>query len=105
MKKVVLGLMLTAIAVGGSAFTNAKKAINEGYLIQPLSGIFFRSANATGVCFNLLSIQSCVYAVNPTSKINIPSQTYYSDNDVNNFIAQGWLDEVPTSNNGLYIIE
>ncbi|WP_158799777.1 hypothetical protein [Pedobacter sp. L105] len=104
MKKVVLGLMLTAIAVGGSAFTNAKKAINEGYLIQPLSGIFLRASNANGGCFNLLSTLSCAYSVNAAGKINIPAQAWYSADDVNDFIAEGWLDEVPYSNHGLYII-
>jgi len=81
MKKVVLGLILTAIAVGGSAFTNVKRNINEGYLIQTLAGVFLRSTSATGVCFSLGGGLYFVYSVNADGKANIPSQAWYSRDD------------------------
>jgi|GEM_PF-1893440 len=103
MKKLLLGLMLTAVAVGGSAFTNAKKNINDNYLVQPLSGIFLRAATANGACLNLLSNVQCKYAVNAMGRANIPSQAWYSTAEVLDFIDEGWLDPVQYSNAGLYI--
>lgn len=106
MKKVVIGLLLAAIAVGGSSFTNAreKKAINENYLVQTLIGVFLRQSTATGACLNLGAGLYCIYAVNPTGKSNIPAQSWYSSDDINNFIANGWLDMVPLANQGLYLL-
>ena len=103
MKKLLSGLMLAAVAVGGSAFTNAKRNINENYLVQPLAGIFLRETTANGGCINLLATIQCKYAVNALGKANIPVQSWYSTDDVLDFIAEGWLDPVQYSNGGLYV--
>lgn len=104
MKKVVLGLMLAAVAVGGSAFTNAKKAINDGYLVQPISGVFIRYNVAGGSCYNLHSGMSCQYSVTMSGKVNIPSQVLYDNYDIQEFLDEGWIEEVPFSNHGIYLI-
>lgn len=104
MKKLLLGLTLAAIAVGGSAFTNAKKSVPENFLIQPSSGLFIRATTANGSCLNLLSGLQCKYVITDLGKWNIPSKTLYVSQDINDYLSQGWLEYSPTAADGLYLI-
>jgi len=104
MKKLLFGLALAAIAVGGSSFTNAKKTITENFLIQPISGVFVRTMTANGSCLNLYSGLQCKYVVTDLGKWNIPSQALYFSEDIISFLGQGWIEVSPTANKGLYLI-
>lgn len=106
MKKLLFGLMLAAIAVGGSSFTNAKakKTIGENFLIQPIPGVFIRAITANGSCLNLLSGYECKYVVTNLGKWYIPSKTTYTGQDVDDYLNDGYLEYSPTSCAGLYLI-
>jgi hypothetical protein len=104
MKKLLFGLALAAVAVGGSSFTNAKKSIPENFLIQPISGIFTRAVTANGSCLNLYSGLQCKYVITDLGKWNIPSKTLYVSEDITEYLNEGWLEFSPTSNKGLYLI-
>lgn len=106
MKKLLFGLMLAAIAVGGSSFTNAreKRTISDNFLIQPIAGIFIRAVTANGSCLNLLSGWQCKYVVTDLGKWYIPSKTIYTTTDIDEYLDEGYLEYSPTSCAGLYII-
>jgi len=104
MKKLLFGLALAAIAVGGSSFTNAKKTITENFLIQPLSGVFVRTITANGSCLNLNSGLYCKYVVTDLGRWNIPSKALYFTEDIEEYMNEGWLELSPTANRGLYLI-
>lgn len=105
MKKLVLGLVLAAIAVGGSSFTNVKKkSVVENYFIQPISGIFVRANTANGNCINLGVGPYCKYAITPAGRSNIPSLAWYDSNQVEDYLAEGWLEMTQVSAKGLYFI-
>ena len=104
MKKLVLGLVLAAVAVGGSAFTTPKKSIVENFLIQPLTGIFLRTTTANGACLTLLSGLQCKYAVTPAGRLYIPVQAWYTSQDVLTFLYAGYIEEVELASEGLYLI-
>ena len=104
MKKLLFGLALAAIAVGGSSFTNAKKTITENFLIQPISGVFVRAITANGSCLNLYSGMQCKYVVTDLGRWNIPSKALYFSEDIAEYLDEGWLELSPSSNKGLYLI-
>ena len=104
MKKLVLGLMLAAVAVGGSAFTTPKKSIVENFLIQPLTGIFLRVTTANGGCINLLSTLQCRYAVTSAGRLYIPAQAWYTNEDIISFLNAGYIEEMQVTANGIYLI-
>lgn len=103
-KKLVLGLMLAAVAVGGSAFTAPKKSIVESFLIQPLTGIFLRVATAQGSCLNLGSTLQCRYAVTSAGRLYIPAQDWYTNEDIISFLNAGYIEEMQVTANGIYLI-
>jgi ABC-type transport system involved in multi-copper enzyme maturation permease subunit len=105
MKKLLFGLALAAIAVGGSSFTNAKKkTITENFLIQPISGIFIRAITANGSCLNLGGGLQCKYVVTDLGRWEIPSKVLYFEEDITEYLGNGWIEFSPTSNKGLYLI-
>ena len=105
MKKLLFGLALAAIAVGGSSFTNVKKqGVAENFMIQPLGGIFIRAVMANGSCLNLHSGLQCKYAITDEGKMNIPPQALYFTEDIQGYLYEGWLEPAQSSNAGLYLI-
>jgi hypothetical protein len=104
MKNLLLGLVLTATAVGGSSFTNSKKVVTENFLIQPASGIYIRANQANGSCLGLLSSHDCKFVITDLGRWYIPSKTMYFIEDINEYISEGWIEFSPTSNYGIYLI-
>lgn len=104
MKKLLFGLALAAIAVGGSSFTSEKRDVTENFLIQPIGGIFIRVVTANGSCINLNSGLKCKYVITDSGKENMPSQLLYTSDDIQEFLNEGWLEQSPTAANGLYFL-
>lgn len=104
MKKLLFGLALAAIAVGGSSFTSEKRDVTENFLIQPIGGVFIRAVTANGSCLNLHSGLQCKYVITDSGKDNIPSQILYTSDDILEFLNEGWIERSPTANDGLYLI-
>lgn len=104
MKKLLFGLALAAIAVGGSSFTSEKRDVTENFLIQPIGGVFIRAVTANGSCINLNSGLQCKYAITDSGKDNMPSQLLYSSDDIQEFLNEGWIERTQGAPNGLYFL-
>jgi hypothetical protein len=104
MKNLLLGLVLTATAVGGSSFTNSKKVVTENFLIQLAHGIYIRANQANGSCIPTGGGMECKFVITDLGRWYIPSKTLYFAEDINEYISEGWLQYSPTSTEGLYLI-
>lgn len=104
MKKLLFGLMLAAIAVGGSSFTREKRDVTGNFLIQPIGGTFPRAVTANGSCINLNSGLQCKYAITDLGKDNMPSKMLYDSDDIQEFLNEGWIERTQRAPNGLYFI-
>lgn len=101
MKKLLSGLLLTAIAVGGSAFTNAKKAITENYILQTSSGYFIRQAIAPGGCTSSSGL-NCEYAVTAFGRLYIPAQSSYTSANIQDYLDNDYLEPIDEVGPGIY---
>lgn len=90
-QKLALSLMVGVMAIGFSAFTNAKsnvthtagKAIPAGYLVQVSSGIYEFRSSLTGDCETAVP-NPCHYDVAASN--NIPnSQTQWTKAQINTY--------------------
>jgi hypothetical protein len=102
-KQIAFGLIVGALAIGFSAFTNAKKvvsvnAINAKYsitanfLVQPALDSFERETSAsTDNCSSVTSDRDCVYDVTTTGKSNIPNQASYTKAEIDNYVSHSWI--------------
>jgi hypothetical protein len=102
-KQIAFGLLVGALALSFSAFTNAKKVItiNEkggkhsitaNFMIQPLADSFEQAATASSDnCGSTVSDRDCLYDVTTSGKSNIPNQASYSKADVDNYVSHSWL--------------
>jgi len=101
MNRLFLGLMLTAVAVGGSAFKNAKKAITENYIVQTSSGYFIRLATAPGGCTSSPGLH-CEYAVTAFGRLYIPSKSYYTSMNIQDYLDDDWIEPIDGVGSGIY---
>ncbi|NHA02506.1 hypothetical protein G7092_01795 [Mucilaginibacter sp. HC2] len=114
-KKIAFGLLVGAMAIGFSAFTSAKsnnyvrvsKALKAGlivdnFIVQPtLDNFTEQSAVNTGMCHSTATRQ-CAYSVTTTGKANIPDQSSYSADDIDDYVSNGWLSPASGSSAALY---
>jgi hypothetical protein len=114
--KLVLGLMVGAMAISFSAFTNAhsnhiirpNKAVKAGmitdnYIAQTTLNGFVpeSSAPVTDDCSGTATLQ-CAYDVTSSGKSNIPNQASYTSAEINTYVANDWLTPAPGSSKALY---
>jgi len=104
--KLVLGLMVGAMAISFSAFTNA----HSNHIIRPnnyiaqttLNGFVPESsAPVTDDCSGTATLQ-CAYDVTSSGKSNIPNQASYTSAEINTYVANDWLTPAPGSSKALY---
>ncbi|WP_316820675.1 hypothetical protein [Pedobacter gandavensis] len=120
--KVILGLLVIGTAIGFSAFTNAKKnqenMVNKksyiliDYLVQRHAGQFtpylpYNEQPNGALCIGS-SKRQCIYEVTLLGKWNIPNlstiwQTYYTTEQIDEYLANNWLFSDPHYKYGLYL--
>lgn len=115
-KKMAVALMVGAMAIGFSAFTNAhsnnfiqvNKAVNAGmitdnYIVQPTLNDFqqLSTAPVTADCSGTATLQ-CAYDVTSSGKTNIPDQASYTSTEINTYVANNWLTPASGSSAALY---
>jgi len=101
MKRLSIGLLLAIVAIGGSSFKNAKKAITENYIVQTSSGYFIRLATAPGACMSSSGL-NCKYAVTAFGRIYIPAQSSYTSNNIQDYLDDDWLEPIDGIGSGIY---
>ncbi len=104
-QKLALGLIVGAMAIGFSAFTNAhskslvkpNKAVKAGmivdnYLVQSSLNVFdqLSSAPVASDCGGTAT-RDCAYSVTSTGKSNIPNQSSYTGSEIDTYVSNGWL--------------
>jgi hypothetical protein len=113
-KQIAFGLLVGALAIGFSAFTNAKKvmttkatiakySITANNLVQPAADSFQQAASAsTADCTGATSDRLCVYDVTTTGKSNIPNQSSYTKADIDNYLSHSWIMPASGATDHLY---
>lgn len=101
MKKLFLGLLLAAVAAGGSAFTYARKAITENYILQTSSGFFIRQATAPGVCTSSSGL-NCEYGVTALGRLSIPAQSSYTSTNIQDYLDNDYIEPIDGVGAGIY---
>lgn len=114
-KKLALGLIIGAMAIGFSAFTassnkslvkhhRAAKAgmITDDFIVQPSLNSFQEQPSVNTANCHSTATRECVYDVTSTGKSNIPDQASYSASDIDTYVANGWLAADPGSSPALY---
>jgi hypothetical protein len=113
-KQVALGLMVGAMAIGFSSFTNAHhntfvkhhsaKAgmITDDYIVQPTLNNFQENASpVSSNCHSTATLQ-CIYDVTTSGQSNIPDQASYTATNINSYVTAGYLVADGDSNPSLY---
>lgn len=119
LKTIALGLMVGAMAIGFSSFTNTpvKKSakhyaklgfIADSYIVQ------VNSSNVDGAFQELDAVDplncsgsatfKCIYDVTTLGASNIPDEpeTGYTQSQISTYVTNGWLS--PESTNGVYAL-
>ncbi|NHA05517.1 hypothetical protein G7092_17030 [Mucilaginibacter sp. HC2] len=116
-KKIALGLLVGALAIGFSSFTTVKSSlapfhnkalkahmITDDFLLQNqgVAGVFAQdNSYDSGNCATSETLR-CGYSVTATGKTNIPNQSTYSSSDITNYLSHNWITPAPGSSNALY---
>ncbi|MBK0380067.1 hypothetical protein [Mucilaginibacter segetis] len=114
-KQLALGLMVGALAISFSAFTNANNntfvkhhravkagMITDDYIVQPTLNNFQENASPTSSnCHGTATLQ-CIYDVTSSGQTNIPDQASYTASNINSYVAAGYLVADPNSHASLY---
>lgn len=113
-KQIALGLIVGAMAIGFSSFTNNKSvataktnaahkfSITSNYLVQPSLDSFEQATTASTDNCAGTSDRDCVYSVTTAGKSNIPNQASYTKAEIDNYVSHSWLMAAAGSSNGLY---
>jgi len=114
-KQIAFGLILGAMVIGFSAFTNAKtktvhinkafsaKTITDDYLVQSGgAGVFAQSADFDSSNCGTAATLPCGYDVTTSGKSNIPNRASYSSSDISNYVSHNWLAADSQSSNAQY---
>lgn len=101
MKKLLFGLGIAVLAIGGSAFKNANRAINENYMLQTSPGTFIRQATAPGTCTSNMGM-NCEYAVTAFGRVYIPAQSSYTSSEIQDYLNNEYLEDIPNVGPGTY---
>lgn len=104
MKKLLFGLLLAAIAVGGSSFTREKRVVIENFFIQTDVGVFRLAVTANGSCINLNSGFQCKYAITDLGRPHIPTRMVYLSDDIQEYLDEGWIERTQGAPNGIYFL-
>jgi hypothetical protein len=102
MKKIFLSLIVVLFAVSASAYKNSKRSIDESFMVQTLWGVYTKSYSDDGLCLLPASFP-CKYIVTVPGKINIPNQSFYSIDDINTYVWNGWLWMPEGTDNYIYL--
>lgn len=117
-RKIALGLLVGAMALGFSAFTripspkfvqrarmaDGRNPIADGFIVQLNTTNNFQENPAPDLtkCKNSALLQ-CVYDVTTTGAANIPDQPGgYSAGDISSYLGHGWIVADPMSSAALY---
>ena len=103
MKKLIFALIAVVIAVGGSAFTNAKRTAAAGSIYGSTSTNY--TLRTTTVydnddCLDNVS-KLCAYQVTTTGA-SIVTQSSYTNQEMVDFRNQGYVIELSGDNTGIY---
>lgn len=116
-KQIAFGLLVGAMAIGFSAFTNAKTSaqaeknlsnkrlsITSNFVIQPSLDSFQQLATGADPAANCsgTSDRECTYDVTTSGKTNIPNQASYTKAEIDNYVSHSWLTPDPDSSPALY---
>jgi hypothetical protein len=114
-KQIAFGLMVGALAIGFSAFTNAHSLrltnhhrtvkagmITDDFLVQSSSATFTQNASPDPSNCKSTSTRQCIYDVTTSGQSNIPDQASYAGSDVDTYVSNGWLTADPSSKAALY---
>jgi hypothetical protein len=106
LKQITFGLLLSALVIGFSAFTNnhADKAVRfhradgsflSGSIVQTVANTTFKqSAAPSGDNCNTASTDyNCIYTVTTAGASNIPNQASYSSSEIDDYVSESpaWL--------------
>lgn len=114
-KQLALGLMVGALAISISSFTNAlsKTLVNhhrvvkagmitDDYIVQPTLNTFQENASPNpSNCHGSATLQ-CIYDVTSSGQSNIPDQASYTAANINSYVSAGYLVPDPNSHISLY---
>jgi len=115
-KRIALGLLVGAMAIGFSSFTNAQKGVSvklvkivksgfitDNFIVQPIADNFVEQSTtpSTDDCAES-SDRFCVYDVTTLGKSNIPDQTSYSKSDIDSYVMNSWLTPASGATDALY---
>lgn len=114
-KQIALGLLVGAMAIGFSSFTNShnlkttlpNKAVKKGmitdnFLVQPSLNTFEQESTVNTANCGDPATRQCVYDVTNAGKSNIPDQASYTATEIDNYVAQSWLTPDAGSSSALY---
>jgi len=112
-KQVAFGLLVGAMAIGFSAFTNATNVnkhhrvakagmITNDFIVQPTLDNFRQDAGPSSTNCKLTSDRECIYDVTTSGQSNIPDQTSYTKAEVDSYLSSGWLSADPNSHSAQY---
>lgn len=112
-KKIAFGLLVSALAIGFSAFTNANNVvkhhrvpkagmITNDFIVQPTLDNFTQLASPSSSNCKLTSDRECIYDVTTSGQSNIPDQASYSKTEVDGYVTNGWLTADPSSHSAQY---
>lgn len=95
MKRLIFGLLVAAVALGGSAFTNVDhiqhikggKSITANFLNQTATSVYTQRSGG-GTC-GVATTLPCSYTVQFPN--DIPEKDEYTPDDIASYVAQGWL--------------
>ncbi|EHQ25557.1 hypothetical protein [Mucilaginibacter paludis] len=115
-KQVAYGLLVGAMAIGFSAFTNAKESneavkihkalkagmITDNFIVQPTLNNFVQESSVNTSNCGDPATRQCVYDVTTSGKSNIPDQASYTAAEIDNYISHSWLTPASGSSAALY---
>jgi len=111
-QKLALGLMVGAMAIGFSAFTNAHTYTHtikvrkpgmalDAYIVQGSTN-FTQSSSFDADNCESTSTRYCGYDVTASGQTHITSQGPYTSSQIDTYVSNGWLDPDASATKAIY---